>query len=240
MNDVVDLYLADHETAWAPSTQKSEKSRLNIVRDRLNGSPSDLHLFLVQQGHKPYSIKTLFVRVCAMEAWALKKKLTKEDSFSEYMRKHSNKFKHVYKKEEIEVSYEEACRRINTLLDDPFRSMALSLLQTGVRLSEAYQVVNGEVKGKGGKNRKVYGTISKTAPKSSFARKLKAIGLKPHSLRKLCATRLVEKGATPADLCKVFGWSSIATAYQYLQAKEDSKLGALVEEAAKGPHSADT
>ena len=148
------------------------------------------------------------------------------------MEKAANKFKYAYQKEDVGLTFEEARQRIMTL-EDPYRSMALGMLQTGVRISEAYNVRDGKVKGKGGKRRTVFGTIEKTAPKATFWRHLRRIGLKPHSLRKLCATHLASKGATAADLCKVFGWTNIHTAYVYLQAKDDERLSSFIEDATK-------
>lgn len=223
MQEHVQAYLKDHETAWAPSTLKSESARLRKLANIMIKAPHDVYTILTNQGKKPYTIKTTFVRLVDLERWA---KL--EPRFARYMEKHERRFKHLYQKEEVEISYEDAQRRIMEL-EGKSRQHALGLLQCGVRLTESYNVTDGRVVGKGGKVRKVYGTIKETEAKSTFARKLKAVGLKPHTLRKLCATRLAEKGATPADLCKIFGWSSIETAYQYLQSKEESKLAALVE-----------
>jgi integrase len=219
----VDTYLEAKESAWAYSTWKSEKSRLRALGALIDSEPKTLHQTLKDRGMKPYSIKTLFIRLADLEAWA--KAGTK---YQEYMETHKNRFKHAYQKEELELTYDQAMERIQQL-DEPYRTMALGILKTGVRVSEAYKVKGGKVEGKGGKVRKVFGTIEVTVPYSTFWAKLKAIGLKPHSLRKLCATRLADKDSTAADLCKVFGWSSITTAYQYLQAKEDSRLESLME-----------
>lgn len=224
MREHIEAYLKDHETAWAESTIKSESSRLRRLSNVLDNSPQDLFAILSKQGKKAYTIKTTFIRLVDLERWA---KL--EPRYANYMEKHERRFRHLYEKEEIEITFEEAKRRIMEL-EGKSRQHALGLLQCGVRLTESYNVTDGRVVGKGGKVRKVYGTIKETEAKSTFARKLKAVGLKPHTLRKLCATRLAEKGATPADLCKIFGWSSIETAYQYLQSKEDSKLAALMEQ----------
>lgn len=222
MKTLVDAYLQAHQDSWAPSTLKSEASRLYAIQDHLNRTPEGLYKYLQSLGQKPYTIKTTFIRIVALEKWG---KL--QPRFQEYMEKHGRRFKHIYQKEELEVTYEQALERVKTL-SDPSRGMAEALLATGCRLSEAYTFRDNRVTGKGGRVRKVYGKIKETAAKSTFARKLKAVGLKAHTLRKLCATRLAEKGASPADLCKVFGWTSIGTAYQYLQPAEDARLEALM------------
>ncbi len=221
MKELIPEYLKAHESAWAPSTMKSERSRLKSLTPHLE-SPEKLMEHLTAIEARPYAIKTAFIRVTCLESWA---KL--EPRFRAYMEKHERRFRYLYEKEELQITYLDAWERLKTL-PDPSRSMAEALLTTGCRLSEAYTFCNGRVTGKGGKIRKIYGTIKETAPKSTFARHLKAVGLKPHTLRKLCATRLAEKGASPADLCKVFGWRDIATAYQYLQAKDESKLEAFM------------
>ncbi len=231
MNNLVEAYINDHKTAWAESTLKSELARLR--RLDLSLPPEALFEKLQQQGKKPYTIKTTFIRVCALESWA---KL--EPRFAQFMEKHGRRFKFVYEKEQVQVTYEEAEKRIMGL-EGRSREHALGLLRSGVRLTESYNVRDGQVKGKGGKTRKIYGKIKETEAKSTFTRKLKAVGLKPHTLRKLCATRLAEKGATPADLCKIFGWSSIETAYQYLMPGEDARLEALVATAKETGRRAD-
>lgn len=223
MKELIPAYLEAKESAWAVSTWKSEKARLNSLAGSLHLSPLGLYKKLEKQGMKPYSIKTAFMRVIDLEAFA-----GLEPKFREFLRTHKNRFKYAYQREEVIITFEEARARIAGLAE-PYRSMATGLLTTGLRLSEAYAVKDGKVIGKGGKPRKIFGTIGKTAPKSTFARKLKAIGLKPHTLRKLCATRLAEKGASAADLCKVFGWSDIRIAYQYLQGKSDERLQKLFD-----------
>lgn len=238
MKDLVAPYLADHKTAWADSTLESETYRLKALVPLLDKSPEELHEALKTAGKKPYTIKTVFTRLCSLEAWGVANGKLHGAAFKVYMDKHRNRFKHAYVKEDIGLTYDEAKARVQ-LLKEPYKTMATQILETGLRLSEVYKVKNGRVIGKGGKPRPVYGTITLTAPRSSFSRQLKSVGLKAHMLRKLCATRLAAKGATPADLCKVFGWTSIGTAYAYLQAQEDKKLHALMEESPKGPDRAD-
>lgn len=224
LKNLINAYIEDHETAWATSTLKSERSRLRAVADKLDLGPEEVYRHLQDAGQKPYTIKTTFIRICDLEQWA--KKGTK---FKGFMEKHGNRFKHAYQKEQVGVSYAEALRRIEGMACEGSRAQARGLLTTGLRLSESYGVAGDAVTGKGGKARKVYGRISGTVPRSTLWKHLREVGLKPHTLRKLCATRLAELGATPADLCKIFGWSSIGTAYQYLQAKDDERIKELFE-----------
>lgn len=229
MKELIESYLEDHEGAWALTTWRAERSRLKAVAGQIDKGPKVLYEYLVSLRQKPYTIKTTFIRVGALETWA-----QREPVYKLWMKKHKNKFKHAYQKVDLEISYEEALAKIATMVDIPARNHALGLLQTGLRLSESYDVVDSKVIGKGGKPRKVYGKIELTIPKSSLWRKLKDVGLTPHMLRKLCATRLAEKGATAADLMKVFGWSNIQTASIYLQGKNEERLHALMETSKEG------
>ncbi len=234
MKELFARYLKDHETAWSTSTMKSEASRLRGLEDIVEKGPESVYKSLKARGQQPYTIKTTFMRLCSIEAWAILNGESLKPEFKEFVRKHRNRFKHAYQKEEVGMDYDEVMSRIE-MLPEPYKTQALGMLKTGVRLFESYNVKNGHVVGKGEKPRKVFGTIKKTAPRSSFSRQLKAVGLKSHMLRKLCATKLVENGATAADLCKVFGWRHIQTAYNYLQAKDDVRLQALIQKATEEP-----
>jgi integrase len=229
MKNLILPYLEDHEGAWALTTWKSERARLMAVADQLEKGPKEVYEHLVSIGQKPYTIKTCFIRICALESWA---KLP--PVFKTWMKKHKNKFKHAYQKEELEITYEEALDRIQTIPDVAARTHARSILLTGLRLDESYNVVAGKVTGKGGKTRKVFGIIEVTVPKHKLHAALKAVGLKPHALRKLAASRLADKGGSAADLMKVFGWSDIKTASIYLQGKDEERLQALMEESEEG------
>lgn len=229
MKDLIEAYLKDHESAWAPSTLKSERSRLTAIADHLEHSPDIVFKYLQSIGQAPYTIKTTFIRIAALEKWANRPPL-----FQTFLEKHANRFKHAYEPVRTDITYDRALGLIKSNLRGNEAAHALSLLRTGLRISESYQVSEEMVKGKGNKLRKVYGKIESTVPKSTLSRKLKAVGLTPHLLRKLCATRLAEKGASAADLCKIFGWSSITTAYSYLEAREEERLDSLMETATKG------
>jgi integrase len=65
---------------------------------------------------------------------------------------------------------------------------------------------------------------------STFRYHLNKVGLKPHTLRKLCASKLARQDKIKEqDLLKVFGWASMETASIYLQAKNNEELAALME-----------
>lgn len=234
MKHLIEPYLEDHKTAWAETTLKSETSRLRSVADRLHLGPAKLY-DIVKLEMKPYAIKTLFIRIGAMERWA---KL--EPVYQTWIKKHANRFKHAYEKKAVGVTYEEAIGRIGTLASSHSAGThALGIITSGARLDESYHVHGGTVTGKGGKARRVYGKLDVTVPKTTLWRKLRAIGLKPHDLRKLCAQNLAEKGAAIQDLCQIFGWSDPKTAMIYLQGRNEERLQALMEASVKGPKRAD-
>lgn len=216
-------YLEYKRSAWSERTFRSESSRASRALST-SQNPAKLFEKLQAQGQKLYSIKTTFIRLADMEDWCVRTSLVSEPSgFREFYRRHKNRFKHAYLKEEVVISFTEAVQRIESL-SEPYRTASLELLRTGLRVSEPASYKDGFVVGKGGKVRKVFGTVTKAIPSSTLWLKLRTVGLKPHTLRKLCATRLAEQGAGPQDLCRVMGWSSIGTAYQYLQSKDDSRL----------------
>jgi integrase len=169
--------------------------------------------------YKPYTLKTMFIRSGHFEQW-----LGKTNEFKKWMRLHTNLFKHAYKSEELGITYDEAKERISTIRDKKVRDDCLALLSSGLRIAEITQISGSEVYGKGRKTRPYFGNHVFQSSSNQIRTALKRIGLKPHSLRKLFATRLVEKGMKPQDLCKVMGWGSIQTAYRYLQPKSDSSL----------------
>ena len=61
-------------------------------------------------------------------------------------------------------------------------------------------------------------------------KELAKIGLKPHSLRKLLATKLSRSNMTYTDICAIFGWSSLATAQKYLQPLKEDQLKQKMKE----------
>lgn len=227
MREFIDQYIEAHEGAWAPTTLKSETSRLRAVAHLVDDGPEAV---IKGTNLKPYALKTLLIRLVHFEAWLYEASLLRgEARFAQYMKKHKNRFKHAYVKEELSVTYDAACTRIAGMVGN---DTASQLLSSGLRISELYSIdADGYVTGKGGKRRRTFGaTITKpTCSKSSLRNALRKIGLKPHTLRKLCATRCAERGASAADLCKIFGWSDIKTAYQYLQPKDDARLEELMK-----------
>lgn len=154
-----------------------------------------------------------------------------------FKKRNARLFKHAYQPKELGISYEEALLKIASIENQEDRNLAYQIIGSGERYCEAVQP-EGRVIGKGGKPRDTYRPKSsdETYKRSyeSFRRSLGGVGLKPHSLRKICATRLVEAGLKEADLLKVMGWSSIMTAKSYLQPKKDEDLKRIFADMHKG------
>lgn len=222
----IDSYIKDHELSWAPSTLKSERHRLYSVAEFLDGDATRLWNNL--EYLKPYSRLTTWTRVVDFWSWLNPNEVNPYETFR---KKNARLFRYVYRPREVGVSFQEAVERINRIPNDCDRRRALSMLSSGERYSEAIQNSSGQVIGKGAKPRKVFRSGSSETSinrsYSSLRRSLNQVGLNPHSLRKICATRLAEEGMNEADLMKVMGWSSIVTAKAYLQPKRENEIRAI-------------
>lgn len=239
MREFVDEYIDSKSLAWSPNTMRSERYRLRGVVDEMALGPEALYREL-EGRMKPYAIKTTFIRIGEFYEWLLAtQKVTGPNIFKNFITTNARLFKHSYKKESLNVDYEEALRRIAEIKDSATKNKALQLLTSGQRFEESLTSTNGKIIGKGGKSRRDYTPRSLKASSRydrtyhTFRRKLAEVGLKPHTLRKLAATKLGEAGASEADLLEVFGWSNIQTASRYLQPKTEEKLDQLIKQVSK-------
>lgn len=223
MKSIIQKYIQDKKLAWAPSTLQSEAHRLNAVADVLDGDAARLWTALETLG--PYSRLTTWSRVCDFMDWAHSEGLIENaGSYRAFRKKNAKQFKNVYTPKTPSFTFEEATRRIDTLAPS-IRAKALQLLNGGLRYTESFTLKGGKVVGKGGKNREVFTEeASYSGSYRTFLRALHSVGLTPHMLRKICATRLAREGLREADLCKVFGWSSFKTASSYIAPLQDEAL----------------
>lgn len=226
----IDLYIQSKRLAWSKTTQKSERARLVANLHLINQGPENL----VKVAHlKPYSLKTLFLRAGELADYC---KHT-PNLYKDYLKTNALHFKHAYERVNVQLSYQEASAQVAKIADPAAKKVAQAILASGLRAHEALRYDgSGEIMGKGSKKRPVFieeNLLSEGLTYDKLYRELKAVGLKPHDLRKLAATRLVEAGLREADLMTVFGWSSIQTASYYLQAKNKNELKALVNSALK-------
>lgn len=226
----VSEYLQAHKYAWSKTTIRAEEARLHKYLHLAEQDPASAYADLSSK-LKPYTIKTLFIRLSHYQQWLFEQGFTAEHSqYRKFLKSHANKFKHVYDRKQVKIDYQAALRAIQSITCPKVRAHAEFLLRSGVRISESYKVQDGHVAGKGGKLRKVYVDPPKTlVPQNALREALAAFDLTPHSLRKLCATNLARNGADAATLCKVMGWSNIRTAYNYLQPLNDVKIKEMMK-----------
>lgn len=229
MDQLLIKYLNDKKHAWAPTTLRSEASRLKAIVRFTDTSAENLWELLIDT-QSPYTRVTTWTRMINFYQYLLDENLRSgENKFEKFRRKNARMFKNVYETRVPKIAFEEAVKRIKTLPTNE-RHLANQIICTGERLSESIQPLlkNEQVIGKGSKRRHTFRPEASGQPnksnKSSFRRALATIGLKPHDLRKLFATRLVALGAKEADLLKAMGWSSMETAKRYLQPKSDKEL----------------
>lgn len=227
---MIKAYLESKKNSWSETTLRSEASRLSAVGHLLNGNPQILLDHLATQ--KPYTRLTTWTRVTAYWAWLVQEGLEPgPNPYEKFRRDNARLFKNSYQRKDVPLTYEQAKEAIGKIEDEAIRCRALQILYTGLRVSEATQPIDKEnsvIVGKGSKLRPVYGPKVEgknyEGSYSTFRRALKQVGLRPHDLRKLFATKLVEAGFREADLLKIMGWSSIMTAQYYLQPKKDEDI----------------
>lgn len=221
MKQEIDSYIKSNAHRWAQTTLKTEASRLNNHACLLDKDPIEIYKSL-SQDLAPYAVKTTMIRLAEFENFLGERRL------KDWIRNNSNLFRNSYVKEKLGTSYEEAVVLIAKIQNEEIKKAALEMLHGGARVSEILTHKKGIVKGKGGKVRELflknpmqqYDLL--TYPEVYEA--LKLVGLKPHQLRKLAATRMVKLGFNEAELMRVMGWSTIATASSYLQARRDDEI----------------
>lgn len=220
-NQQIAEYIQSQDLAWSKATIRSETARLRSIAPHLDGNPSTLWAALLARGTKPYSRLTAWTRVVRLVDWLIATgAYPAPNQYKEFRRANALQFKHVYVRRQPAQTFEQAEAIIQTLRPD-VRRRALEILYSGLRYQESATHNAGRVVGKGGKERAVY-VPDVTGPEltsgyATFWRHLAAVGLKPHDLRKLALTRLVELGANEFDLCAIAGWSSLAPALSYVK-----------------------
>ncbi len=237
--ELIKLYLESKQMSWAPSTQRSEALRLGAYADVIDGNAR--RLWKATTALKPYSRVTLWTRVTSFYQWCIDRGLVKSgNSYRLFREEHERLFKNAYERKTPEISFEEAQARIETIEDEVVRSKALQLLTGGLRWSESNTIRDSHVTGKGGRRRRVYcaqdsGPSNQTAARyHTVLRALRELGLRPHDLRKLFATRLArQEGIQEADLMEVMGWKTIQTATSYLAPMRQDMLADAIRKMVK-------
>ena len=232
MQSLIESYVRSKQNAWSPATQRSERYRLAGLTEEHLKEPTKLYEFLTKERNlKPYAVRTAFVRVGELLKYAMDEGLLPHgpNKVKDYMQAHAQQFKHSYRKKEVDLSFEAAVERIKKIADKESQKKAIQLLYAGMRWGESNTLKDGQVIAKGGGTRDVplaqgMEELDYKKDYSTFYRHLKKVGLTPHALRKLCATKAVELGADVADLMKLFGWTNSNTAMKYVQAQKTKQL----------------
>jgi integrase len=212
----IDTYLNAMKGRWAPTTLRSETARLKNVGPYLDGRPETLWAGISTLS--PYARCTTWVRVVQYVDFLISENLIHgKNNYKIWRMKNNHLFRHAYVRSTPTMSYTEAVSKVKLIGDTQLRAAALSLLSSGLRVGELAHVENGAVKGKGGKTRQVFNAQRLDVPYHQLYLALKKVGLKPHDLRKLFASRLVEEGANEFELTAIMGWSSIVTAQSYVR-----------------------
>ena len=227
MQSHIEAYIKDKEFAWAPTTLRSESYRLSSLNLVLDGDPHRLWEHL--QSLSSYSRITTWTRVCAFWEWMIMTgRISGPNSYKQWRAKNARMFKNVYNPTHPKLTFKEAVEKVNQLQGQEIRTLALQILGEGTRWSECQREGSGPIIGKSATARPRYRPTLEgaafTGNYQSFRRALRRVGLKPHDLRKLCATRLVQEGLREQDLLKVMGWTSMETAKFYLAPKADAEL----------------
>ncbi len=232
LEDLYKQYLESRKESWSESTLRSEASRLRGVTEHHLQNPEELYKFLLETRKlKPYSLRTVFIRAGEFVDFLIShNEFAGQNKVKRFMDDKAKLFKYAYKKKEVGITFDEAAKRIKSIKNPGVRQKAKQLLYTGMRYTESTTLnEDSQVVGKGGWHRDV--PMAKAIPIDQFNksyatlyRELKKLGLTPHMLRKLCATKLVEAGAQEADLMKSMGWRTSQMASLYVQAQRQKQL----------------
>lgn len=237
MTDLVKEYISSKKMAWARTTQRNELARLLKHGHRVLESPELVYPELTKT-MKPYSIKTTLSRLSLFFDWLVDndKIPAAKNPWKAFLNTNALLFKYAYQIERLTVTFDEAKALIGTMPDYAHRMASLQLLEGGLRYCELRTFDGKQVIGKGSKPRMVFlrpelALFRYTGSYSALYIRLVAVGLKPHTLRKLCATEFSRNPKVKdQDTCKVFGWSSIETSLKYRQPHQDKQLGEMLQE----------
>ena len=234
----VDEYISSKQLSWSKTTITTERSRLRAHVVHVDSNPEIVYKKL-SETMKPYTIKTTFIRLGEFYQWLMEtgQRQMGINPWKRFMESHANLFKHVYQSERLEITYDEAKSKILSIQVESLRTAALQLLEGGLRSCELSTFDGNSVTGKGGKRRMVFlrpglAEFRFTGTYPELYGALKAVGLKPHTLRKLCATAFgSQAGVNDIDIKEVFGWESIETSAKYRQPKRQEQLAGLLKKA---------
>lgn len=226
----IDKYLESKQYSWAPSTLKKAGYSLHKHGWRVFEQKPEEAYVTLRDEIQPYTLRTVFVYLAGLATYCGKEAYK---DYIEFPKTHANLFKNAYSNK-AELLSERTSKLLHDTDVDPDVAMVVdTLINTGMRISEVYTYSNGYVIGKGGKMRKVYGEVKLPAVLPSYHkvyRALKARGFKPHDLRKIFLTRLLQGGIDIHDVAHIAGHSSIQTTMRYLIPSTDEALTIKVKD----------
>jgi integrase len=239
MKAKIKSFLDKKKTAWSPTTLKSVEAFLCRYGVGVNnGNPQEFLALLQAQQKNVYTIQTYFIHAANFYGFLYPEK---ENVFKTYRKENRNVFKNAYQTKVLDTDYETVLSVIESQPESEEKSAALYLLKSAQRaVTEAGlarslrergndpSTAGNVIVGKGGKPRPNFGEGYDAPTGVSYYRVYRYLkrlaGVSPHGLRKLALTRAGARGAGAADLCEIAGWSSITTAYRYLQPQRTAKL----------------
>jgi integrase len=235
--ELIDQYIKSKKLAWARTSQKNERARLNKHGKHVLDAPKEYYDFL-KTYMKAYSIKSTFTRLGKFYEFLVKIKTIpfSENPWKTFLSDNALLFKYSYQTERLKVTYHEARIRILTIEEYQYRMAALQMLEAGLRYCELRTFDGERVIGKGSKPRAVFmraelKLFRYSGSYTPLFKILKSHGLKPHTLRKLCATELSNRpGVSDVDIMEVFGWNDIGTSAKYRQPMRKEKLSAMLND----------
>lgn len=229
-NTKIEAYLNSKRNSWAPTTKRSEGFRLKAllpILEQVNYNPEAFYEELKNQRYGIYTIRTIFNRINDFMAF------NGNFEFINFFKNNRNLFKNSYQHKFVSYSFEEAREQIKKIPHIEVRKIANLMLSTGMRIHEALKYDgSGYVVGKGAKPRPVFSSekVNNTVSEATVRYYCKQVGINPHALRKLAATKLAASGLSEADLMYTMGWSDIKTASKYLQPMKQDELAKKVKE----------
>lgn len=236
---MISEYLAIKKNAWSPQTLVTVRSVLTRYGQSVidKETPEVLVARLERQGAKRYTQQTYMMYLRGF--WRYMH--DEEAPYADYLKANKQLFKNSYGRKTVNCTFDKAHNTLQSLPPTPEREACLRMLLSAQRASEAglYRSPNDKkenineetIIGKGGKIRANLSPIG-TDPVSYFrvyTYLREHLGLSPHDLRKLALTRAGDNGASAADLCEIAGWTSIETAYFYLQPKDKERLKEMMK-----------
>lgn len=235
LNQMLQMYIKDNKDRLAKTTITNRQARLRKQIANIEASGEDPSLFfdLVKGSMSAYSLKTVMLEISNWYKWAVREGIKKDNPWSREVAKRAQYFKGAYKPKRLEMTYDEMVEKINKVSCDQVREASREILRTGVRISETRTADSDKVTGKASKVRKFYGDSRKFKGVSvhQIRRGLKEVGLTPHDLRKMFATRLARSGKfDEVTMCEVMGWESFDTAKSYLQPEKQSEIASKLGE----------